>query len=628
MPDGDGRYLFFREEQQYMCGIVGYVGAQQAAPILLDGLRRLEYRGYDSAGMAVCGPEGLRVCKAKGRLQALAELTEEGRAMPGTLGVGHTRWATHGEPNDVNAHPQVSRSGLFAVVHNGIIENYAVLRERLEKKGYVFRSQTDTEVVAQLLEDYYVASRDLFEAVNDMLSVVEGAYALGIVCRDAPDRLIAVRKDAPLLLGYGEGENFIASDVTALLPYTRDVVYMDDGELAVVTAGGIRIYNERRRPAEKEHHHIDWDVDAAEKGGYDHFMLKEICEQPDAIARAITGRIQKGRVVLSDLTMTDREVRELGRICIVACGSSYHVGMVGKYNLERLLRRPVEVCLASEFRYSDPIVGAGDLVIVISQSGETLDTMAALREAKKRGARILSIVNVVGSSIARESDDVLYTWAGPEIAVATTKAYSTQMVVLNLLGLYFGDIMGTVDYETYTAMVRGIQALPGQMESILADTAEIQQAAKRLAVHDQVFFIGRNLDYALSLEGSLKLKEISYIHSEAYASGELKHGTISLIEEGTPVIAAATYMPLFDKAMSNVVEVQARGAHVLALTTESGAERMHSRVERVLTVPETETMLLPQLGVVPLQLLAYYIALERGCDIDKPRNLAKSVTVE
>ena len=628
MPDGDGGYLFFREEQQYMCGIVGYVGAQQAAPILLDGLRRLEYRGYDSAGMAVCGPEGLRVCKAKGRLQVLAELTEEGRAMPGTLGVGHTRWATHGEPNDVNAHPQVSRSGLFAVVHNGIIENYAVLRERLERKGYVFRSQTDTEVVAQLLEDYYVASRDLFEAVNDMLSVVEGAYALGIVCRDAPDRLIAVRKDAPLLLGYGEGENFIASDVTALLPYTRDVVYMDDGELAVVTAGGIRIYNERRRPAEKEHHHIDWDVDAAEKGGYDHFMLKEICEQPDAIARAITGRIQKGRVVLSDLTMTDREVRELGRICIVACGSSYHVGMVGKYNLERMLRRPVEVSLASEFRYSDPIVGPGDLVIVISQSGETLDSMAALREAKKRGARILSIVNVVGSSIARESHDVLYTWAGPEIAVATTKAYSTQMAVLNLLGLYFGDILGTVDLDTYTAMVRGIEALPRQMARILADTADIRAAAKELAGHEQIFFIGRNLDYALSLEGSLKLKEISYIHSEAYASGELKHGTISLIEEGTPVIAAATYMPLFDKAMSNVVEVQARGAHVLALTTESGAERMHSRVERVLTVLETETMLLPQLGVVPLQLLAYYIALERGCDIDKPRNLAKSVTVE
>ena len=611
-----------------MCGIVGYVGAQEAAPILLDGLRRLEYRGYDSAGMAVCGPEGLQVCKTRGRLQALADLTEEGRTLTGTLGVGHTRWATHGEPNDINAHPQVSQSGLFAVVHNGIIENYALLRAQLTAKGYAFRSETDTEVVAQLLDYYYAASRDVFEAVNSMLSAVEGAYALGIVCADAPDRLIAARKDAPLLLGYGDGENFIASDVTALLRHTRDIVYMDDGELAVVTRGGIRIYDERRRPIEKEHHHIDWDVDAAEKGGYDHFMLKEIYEQPDAIARAITGRIRDGRVVLSDLTMTDREIRELGRVCIVACGSSYHVGMVGKYVLERLLRRPVEVSLASEFRYSDPIVGKGDLVIVISQSGETLDSMAALREAKKRGARILSIVNVVGSSIARESHDVLYTWAGPEIAVATTKAYSTQMVVLNLLGLYFGDILGTVDFDTYTAMVQGIEALPAQMAHILSDTAEIQAAARELAGHEQIFFIGRNLDYALSLEGSLKLKEISYIHSEAYASGELKHGTISLIEEGTPVIAAATYMPLFDKAMSNVVEVQARGARVLALTTETGAERMHSRVARVLTVPETETMLLPQLGVLPLQLLAYYIALARGCDIDKPRNLAKSVTVE
>ena len=611
-----------------MCGIVGYVGTQEAAPILLDGLRRLEYRGYDSAGMAVCGPEGLQVCKTRGRLQALADLTEEGRTLTGTLGVGHTRWATHGEPNDINAHPQVSQSGLFAVVHNGIIENYALLRAQLTAKGYTFRSETDTEVVAQLLDYYYAASRDVFEAVNSMLSAVEGAYALGIVCADAPDRLIAARKDAPLLLGYGDGENFIASDVTALLRHTRDIVYMDDGELAIVTCGGIRIYDERRRPIEKEHHHIDWDVDAAEKGGYDHFMLKEIYEQPDAIARAITGRIRDGRVVLSDLTMTDREIRELGRVCIVACGSSYHVGMVGKYVLERLLRRPVEVSLASEFRYSDPIVGKGDLVIVISQSGETLDSMAALREARKRGARILSIVNVVGSSIARESHDVLYTWAGPEIAVATTKAYSTQMVVLNLLGLYFGDILGTVDFDTYTAMVQGIEALPAQMAHILSDTAEIQAAARELAGHEQIFFIGRNLDYALSLEGSLKLKEISYIHSEAYASGELKHGTISLIEEGTLVIAAATYMPLFDKAMSNVVEVQARGARVLALTTETGAERMHSRVARVLTVPETETMLLPQLGVVPLQLLAYYIALARGCDIDKPRNLAKSVTVE
>ena len=611
-----------------MCGIVGYVGKQQAAPLLLDGLCRLEYRGYDSAGVAVCGAGGLQVLKTPGRLKALEELTHGGADLTGTVGIGHTRWATHGEPNERNAHPQVSGDGKFAVVHNGIIENYARLKQELIRKGCTFVSETDTEVVAQLLAYSYRQCGDVFEAVNQMLSQLEGTYALGIVCADTPDRVIAARKDAPLLLGYGQGENFLASDVTALLRHTRDVVYMDDGELAIITAEGIRIYDERRRPIHKEHHHIDWDVDAAEKGGYDHFMLKEIYEQPAAVRRAITGRIRDGRVVLSDLTMTDGDIRDIGRICIVACGSSYHVGMVGKYNLERMLRRPVEVCLASEFRYSDPIIGPGDLVIVISQSGETLDSMAALREAKKRGARILSIVNVVGSSIARESDDVLYTWAGPEIAVATTKAYSTQMVVLNLLGLYFGDIMGTIDLETYTAMVQGIQALPKQMEEILADTGAVQAAAKALAGHDQVFFIGRNLDYALSLEGSLKLKEISYIHSEAYASGELKHGTISLIREGTPVIAVATYLPLLDKAVSNVVEVQARGARVLALTTEAGGEALHKRVDAVVTVPETEAMLLPQLGVIPLQLLSYYTALERGCDIDKPRNLAKSVTVE
>ena len=611
-----------------MCGIVGYVGKQQAAPLLLDGLRRLEYRGYDSAGLAVYGEGTLRVRKAPGRLQVLEELTHGGADMPGAVGVGHTRWATHGEPNEINAHPQVSADGKFAVVHNGIIENYARLKQELIRKGCTFVSETDTEVVAELLAYGYRQCGDVFEAVNQMLAQVEGTYALGILCSDTPDRVIAARKDAPLLLGYGQGENFIASDVTALLRHTRDVVYMDDGELAIVTAEGVRIYDERRRPIDKEHHHIDWDVDAAEKGGYDHFMLKEIYEQPAAVRRAVNGRIRDGRVVLSDLTMTDKEIRDIGRICIVACGSSYHVGMVGKYTLERLLRRPVEVSLASEFRYSDPLVGEGDLVIVISQSGETLDTMAALREAKKRGARVLGIVNVVGSSIARESDDVLYTWAGPEIAVATTKAYSTQMVVLHLLGLYFGDVMGTVDLETYSAMVRGIEALPGQMEQVLEHTEDIRAAAKWLAGEEDVFFLGRNLDYALSLEGSLKLKEISYIHSEAYASGELKHGTISLIREGTPVIAVATYLPLLDKAVSNVVEVQARGARVLALTTEAGAQALHKRVDTVLTVPEAEAMLLPQLGVVPLQLLSYYTALERGCDIDKPRNLAKSVTVE
>ena len=611
-----------------MCGIVGYVGTQQAAPILLDGLRRLEYRGYDSAGIAVCGDGRLNVRKTKGRLQALAEATHEGADLPGSLGIGHTRWATHGEPNDINAHPHVSRSGKIAVVHNGIIENYVMLREALQAKGYAFLSQTDTEVVAQLLDYFYGSCGDIFEAVTQMIHTVEGAYALGIICSDFPDRLIAVRKEAPLLLGYGSDGNYIASDVTALIRHTRDVAYMEDGELAVLDGHGIRVYDRTLCPVHKERHHVDWDIDAAEKGGDPHFMLKEIFEQPRAIREATAARIRDGRVELEDLHMTPEEIRNIGKIYILACGSSYHVGMVGKYNLERMLRRNVEVCLASEFRYSDPIVGPGDLVIVISQSGETLDTMAALREAKKRGARILSIVNVVGSSIARESDDVLYTWAGPEIAVATTKAYSTQMAVLNLLGLYFGDIMGTVSSELYHEVVQGMLALPDQMEEILAQPGTIHEAAKRFAGQESIFFIGRNLDYALSLEGSLKLKEISYIHSEAYAAGELKHGTISLVEEGTPVVAVGLYEPLFDKAMSNVVEVQSRGAHVLALTTEQHREEMERRVPVVLTVPQTQQMLLPQLGVIPLQLLAYYIALERGCDIDKPRNLAKSVTVE
>ena len=461
-----------------MCGIVGYVGRQEAAPILLDGLERLEYRGYDSAGIAVCGDGVLRLCKKKGRVAALRELTHDGGDLPGTLGIGHTRWATHGEPNDVNAHPHMSQSGKFAVVHNGIIENFITLKEELQQKGYVFQSETDTEVVAQLLDYYYSDCGDFFEAMNRLLHAVDGAYALGIICADYPDRLVAARKDAPLLLGFGDGENFIASDVTALIRHTRDIAYMDDGELAILSRSGIRVYDRQLRPVEKKHHHVDWEVDAAEKGGYAHFMLKEIMEQPAAIRKATAARIQGGRVVLQDLTMTPEQIRAMGRIYIVACGSSYHVGMVGKYNLERMLRRSVEVCLASEFRYADPIVGEGDLVIVISQSGETLDTMAALREAKKRGARILSIVNVVGSSIARESDDVLYTWAGPEIAVATTKAYSTQMAVLNLLGLYFGEVMGTVDYETYTAMVRDILALPEKLERVLARMGEILDGAR------------------------------------------------------------------------------------------------------------------------------------------------------
>ena len=614
-----------------MCGIVGFIGQEQAAPILLDGLAHLEYRGYDSAGVAVISAQGkLQVKKAVGRLKVLSEQIHGGADLEGCIGLGHTRWATHGAPNIINSHPHVSENGKFAVIHNGIIENYIEIKEFLIGQGIQFKSETDTEVVAQLLEFYYNECHDFLEAVGRVLRRIEGAYALGMLCADCPDRIIAARKDAPLLLGYGKGCNFLASDVTAIIKHTRDVAYMEDGEVAVLTREGIEVYDALEQKVEKKHFTIDWEVSAAEKGGYQHFMLKEIMEQPEALRRAISPRIKDGRVIFDDLKLPVEKMREFTRIFIVACGSSYHVGMIGKYNLEHLLRRNVEVVLASEFRYSDPIVDDKSLVIVISQSGETLDTMAALREAKKRGGYILSIVNVVGSSIARESDDVLYTWAGPEIAVATTKAYSTQLAVLDMIGLAFGEVLGTVKKEEYNEAVTGLQKLPEKMEQFLAGESceAIPKYASQYFNHNSVFFIGRNLDYALGLEGSLKLKEISYIHSEAYASGELKHGTISLIEDGTLVIALGTYAPLFDKAMSNVVEVKARGADVLALATESHRGEMAKTVENVITIPDTAQMLLPSLGVVPLQLLAYYIALQRGCDIDKPRNLAKSVTVE
>ena len=614
-----------------MCGIVGFIGQEQAAPILLDGLAHLEYRGYDSAGVAVISAQGkLQVEKAVGRLKVLSEQIHGGADLEGCIGLGHTRWATHGAPNIINSHPHVSENGKFAVIHNGIIENYVEIKEFLIGQGITFKSETDTEVVAQLLEFYYNECHDFLEAVGRVLRRIEGAYALGMLCADCPDRIIAARKDAPLLLGYGKGCNFLASDVTAIIKHTRDVAYMEDGEVAVLTREGIEVYDALEQKVEKKHFTIDWEVSAAEKGGYQHFMLKEIMEQPEALRRAISPRIKDGRVVFDDLKLPVEKMREFTRIFIVACGSSYHVGMIGKYNLEHLLRRNVEVVLASEFRYSDPIVDDKSLVIVISQSGETLDTMAALREAKKRGGYILSIVNVVGSSIARESDDVLYTWAGPEIAVATTKAYSTQLAVLDMIGLAFGEVLGTVKKEEYNEAVAELQKLPEKMEQFLASESceAIPKYASQYFNHNSVFFIGRNLDYALGLEGSLKLKEISYIHSEAYASGELKHGTISLIEDGTLVIALGTYAPLFDKAMSNVVEVKARGADVLALAAESHCGEMAKTVENVITIPDTAQMLLPSLGVVPLQLLAYYIALQRGCDIDKPRNLAKSVTVE
>ena len=611
-----------------MCGIVGYIGRDQAAPILLEGLSRLEYRGYDSAGVAVFdGQTGsLAVRKAKGRLQVLSDQLHGGADLDSTAGVGHTRWATHGAPSDVNSHPQVSRSGKIAVVHNGIIENYAELKAFLMNQGVSFTSETDTEVVAQLIEYFY--DGDLLQAVGRVLHRIQGAYALGILCADCPDQIIAVRKDSPLILGYGEGCNFIASDVTAILRHTRRVGYMEDGELAVLTREGVQCYNHLMQPIEKEIVTVDWEIDAAEKGGYEHFMFKEIMEQPEALRRCLSPRIREGEIVFEDFSLSKNFLQNMRRIYIVACGSSYHVGMVGKYHLERLTRIPVEVALGSEFRYMDPIVDEHTLVIVISQSGETLDTMAALREARRLGGHILSIVNVVGSSIARESDQVLYTWAGPEIAVATTKAYTTQLALLSLLALWLGKRLGTVPEKDCREMVAAFRELPGKMEEVLSHRDDIQYFASQHFNHDSIFFMGRNLDYALGLEGSLKLKEISYIHSEAYASGELKHGTISLIEDGTLVVALGTYGKLFAKAMSNVVEVKSRGASVLALTTYPHQEEMARTADVVMTIPDIHTLLLPILGVVPLQLFAYYVALMRGCDIDKPRNLAKSVTVE
>ena len=610
-----------------MCGIVGFIGEQEAAPILLEGLARMEYRGYDSAGLAVLDAgKGLQVVKAKGRLKVLNEKVDGGKKMFGTVGVGHTRWATHGEPSDANSHPLLSDSGRIAVVHNGIIENYLEIKEFLQEKGVVFHSDTDTEVVAQLLDYYYRG--DILDAVQKVLHRIEGSYGLGIICSEHPEQLIAARKDSPLVLGYGDGFNMMASDVTALIKYTRDVSYMENGEIAVLTRQGIQVYNLLLEPVEKEHSTVDWDISDAEKGGYEHFMFKEIMEQPEAIRKTITPRIKDDRVVLDDIDLSADYVKNISKFYIIACGSSYHVGMVGKYVLEKMLRKPVEVALASEFRYCSPIVDKNTLVIVISQSGETLDTMEALREAKRLGGRTLAIVNVVGSSIAKEADDVIYTWAGPEIAVATTKAYSTQLAVLDLLCLYLADLLGSIAPEEYTEILTELTRIPDKLKKVLEQKERIQQYASQFFNHDSIFFIGRNLDYAIGLEASLKLKEISYIHSEAYAAGELKHGTISLIEQGTLVIALATYGQLFDKAVSNMIEVQSRGATVLGLTDTTHEEALGKHADAIITVPETHPLLMPSLAVVPMQLFAYYVALARGCDIDKPRNLAKSVTVE
>ncbi len=613
-----------------MCGIVGYLGSRQAAPILLEGLAKLEYRGYDSAGVCVMSDGVLKVAKAKGRLANLNGLIDGGKAIQGTFGIGHTRWATHGAPSDVNSHPHMADAGKIAVVHNGIIENYLKLKERLTKKGKHFKSETDTEVVANLIEDYYDRLNDFPRAVRRAVGQLEGSYALGILCQDLPGTMIAVKKESPLIFGFGEGENFIASDVPAILKYTRKVVYLNDGDTVIFTKDSARFYDAFYDPVEKVPEIIEWDIDAAEKCGYDHFMLKEIYEEPKAIRGTLSPRIKAGRVVLDDVSLTKEYLEELKRIYVVACGSSYYVGCLAKHILEKTCRIPVEPVLASEFRYSEPVLGKDTLVIIISQSGETADTKAALVEAKKQGARTLAIVNVVGSAIAKEADDVIYTWAGPEIAVATTKAFSTQLCVIYLIALYISDLLGTLPKEEYDRILEELQTLDQKVSLCLTEdlVSRIRYYASQYCNVRDAFFIGRNMDSGVCLEGSLKLKEIAYIHSEAYAAGELKHGPISLIEEGTLVVAVATVDQLFDKTMSNVKEVKARGADVLGVTTERFQEEIKKTITASVVVPVTHPMLQSSLTIVPLQIFAYYVALQRGCDVDKPRNLAKSVTVE
>ena len=608
-----------------MCGIVGYIGENQAAPIILDGLSKLEYRGYDSAGMAVFDGEKISTRKAIGRLKVLENLTKGGETMPGTSGIGHTRWATHGAPSDINAHPHTNAAGTIAVVHNGIIENYIPLKKKLTDKGYEFKSETDTEVLAHLL-DYYYKGNPL-EAITKVLHRVEGSYALGILFADYPDEIYAARKDSPLIVGQNESGCFIASDVPAILKYTRTVYYMDNQEVAALRRDGLRFFSVDEEEVTKEPVQIDWDSDAAEKAGYEHFMLKEMYEQPKTITDTISPRIRNNDIVIEELKMSDEELRAVKKIHIVACGSAYHTGVTGKYVLEGLARIPVEVDVASEFRYRDPILEEGSMVIVISQSGETADTLAALRESKARGFKVLGIVNVVGSSIAREADACLYTWAGPEIAVATTKAYSAQLVALYMLAMKMAKVRGTVDEAKFQELLADLRCLPDQIELLLGQKEKIQHFANRYLGARDIFFIGRGIDYAISLEGSLKLKEISYIHSEAYAAGELKHGTISLIEDGTLVVAVSTQPALFQKTISNIVEVKARGAFVMAVTNEEN-KAVEKVSDYVIYIPETNPYFSNSLAIIPLQLFAYYVAVGRGCDVDKPRNLAKSVTVE
>lgn len=609
-----------------MCGIVGYIGDNKAVPILMEGLKKLEYRGYDSAGVAVYENGSIQVRKYKGRLSVLEEHLKK-ETLDGCLGIGHTRWATHGEPSDVNSHPHTNCSGDIAVVHNGIIENYMSIKRMLTEKGYVFRSDTDTEVLAHYLDFFYRG--DLIEAVRKVLEKIRGSYAFAVISRSEPDKIVCVRKENPLIVGIGNGENFIASDIPAILNHTRRIYLLNENELAVIEKDRISFYDERGKAVSKEVFEVNWDVAAAEKGGFEHFMIKEIHEQPKAIKDTMTSRILSDSegIKLDDIKLTKEELQHFNKIYMAACGTAYHACMVGKYIIEKLARIPVEVEIASEFRYRDPIVDEKTLTIIVSQSGETLDTLAALKEAKKKGSRILSIVNVVGSSIARESHDVFYTWAGPEIAVASTKAYTTQLIALYIIALYMAKLKGTLKDGEIAAIKEEMQTLPNLVEEVLKQKATIQKFATRNCNARDIFYLGRGIDYAVALEGSLKLKEISYIHSEAYAAGELKHGTIALIEEGTIVLAVLTQDELYEKMVSNVKEVKARGAFVFAIAKE-GSTEVESVADYTLYIPKVSDILAPIAAVTPLQLLAYYMAVEKGCDVDKPRNLAKSVTVE
>ncbi|KZE48986.1 glutamine--fructose-6-phosphate aminotransferase [Brevibacillus parabrevis] len=610
-----------------MCGIVGYIGDKQAQEIVIGGLRKLEYRGYDSAGIAVVNDNGLELEKAQGRLAVLEDRLES-KPLSGCMGIGHTRWATHGKPSDENSHPHTDAKTSFAVVHNGIIENFLPLKEELLAKGYTFTSETDTEVIAHLLADMY--DGDIVSTARRAVQRMRGAYALGIMTEHEPDKLVAIRLASPLVVGVGQGESFIGSDIPAILEHTRDVYILNEGEMAVLTRDGVELMDaESGEKIERDLFHVEWDLVQAEKGGYDSFMLKEIHEQPQAVRDTMGARIdhENKRVILPELKMSDAELAMYDRIYIVACGTSMHAGLVGKDVIEKWTRVPVEVAVASEFRYRDPIYTDKTLMIVISQSGETADTLAALREAKKSNVKVMAITNVVGSSVAREADEVIFTWAGPEVAVASTKAYTSQVVALYLFSLYLAQVKGTLEAAEVASVVEHLETIPGKIASMLEDAEQVRHFAESTKGVNSLFFIGRSLDYAVSLEGSLKLKEISYIHSEAYPAGELKHGTLALIEDNVPVVALATQPDIYEKMVSNIVEVKARGAHVLGFATEGDQDLVKS-VDEVIYLPATLPMLAPILTVIPLQLLAYYASISRGLDVDKPRNLAKSVTVE